>query len=174
MKSKILLSFVLLFGLLVSTGVCLAAPADGNALAAVALYIDTGGRYVPGVDILNKALNEVIRYKINMLFLGSEVQSGNEVLRDLRRYDVNTAAEATPGTLSSYAANRHVNYIILLSVRPLDIALDVKAFSAVDNCYIVDKTVTRPDGASALTTVEALSELIGEEVVTLLQYIRGT
>lgn len=165
--------FMLLLLLTMTFSTCLAAPANDNALAAVALYIDTSGHYVPGVDMINKALNEVVRFKINALFLGSEVQSGNEVLRDLNRLNVTRAADGTPEALSAYAQNRHVNNIILLSVRPLDVALDIKAYAATTNSYIVDKSVTRPDTAETLSTIDALSSMVGAEVADILQSIRG-
>jgi hypothetical protein len=170
---KLLLVFLLTLAALSST-IAPAAAADGNASAAVALYIDTSGHYVPGVDILNKALNEVIRFKINALFLGSEVQSGNEVLRDLKRCNINSAADATPEGLAQYGKDRHVNYIILLSVRPLDVALDLKAFSTTDSAYVVDKTVTRPDGTEAASVIDTLSDMVGNEVAQVLQTIHGS
>lgn len=171
---KKILSFCLLMIFILNPAACLAAPAGDNALAAVALYIDTSGHYVPGTDFLNKALNEVIRFKVNALLLGSEVQSGNEVLRDLGRCNVNSAAQATPEALCEYAAARHVNYIVLFSVRPLDVALDLKTYSTATNNYIVDKSVTRPDGTEALSTLDTLSSMIGTEITQLFQTIRGS
>lgn len=124
--------------------------------------------------MLNKALNEVIRYKVNALFLGSEVQCGNEVLRDLKRCNVASAADATPDALAAYAKARHVNYIILLAVHPLDLTLDIKACSSAANTYIVDKTVTAPDGGAALSTMDSLSGLLGDELANVLtMIIRG-
>jgi len=47
---------ILVFALLMFTSMLSpAAAADSNALAAVALFIDTSGHYVPGMDLLNKA-----------------------------------------------------------------------------------------------------------------------
>lgn len=165
---------ILLMLMLITCSSCLAAPSNDNALAAIALYIDTSGHYVPGIDVLNKALNEVIRYKINALFLGSEVQSGNEVLRDLNRLNITRAADATPESLALYAQNRHVNNIILLSVRPLDIAFDLKAYSTAANGFIVDKTITRPDTMEALNTIDALTAMVGAEITEILETIRGS
>jgi hypothetical protein len=170
---KVLLVFLLAL-VVISSTISPAAAADGNAMAAVALFIDTSGHYVPGVDILNKALNEVIRFKINVLFLGSEVQSGNEVLRDLNRCNINSAADATPEGLAEYGKARHVNYIVLVSVRPLDVALDLKAYSTADNAYIVDKSVTRPDGTEAASVLDTLSGMVGNEVAQVLQTIHGS
>jgi len=163
---------LLLMLLLLASPACLAASPESNSLAAVALYIDTSGHYIPGIDMLNKALNEVIRFKINALFLGSEVQSGNEVLRDLDRCGIATAADASPESLSAYGDARHVNYILLLSVHPLDISMDLKAYSTVDHSYIIDKTLTRPDGTEALSTLDALSNLVGGGLTDVLQTIR--
>ena len=160
--------------LISSTIIPAAAAADGNGTAAVALFIDTSGHYIPGVDILNKALNEVIRFKINLLLLGSEVQSGNEVLRDLNRCNINNAADATAEGLAKYGTDRHVNYIVLVSVRPLDVALDLKAYSTSDNAYVVDKSVTRPDGTEALSVMDTLSGMVGNEVSQVLQTIHGS
>ncbi|MDR3590809.1 MAG: hypothetical protein P4N41_14245 [Negativicutes bacterium] len=172
MKKLIILCLLVLS--IAGPATCSAAASGDNALAAVALYIDTSGRYVPGADLLNKALNEVIRFKVNALFLGSEVQSGNEVLRDLNRCSVTGAAGATAENLAAYAANRHVNYIILLSVRPIDVALDIKTYSTADSAFLVDKSVTRPDGQEAQSTLDALSDMVGSEVTTILQTIRGS
>ncbi len=170
---QVLLVFLLAL-VVISSTISPVAAADGNAMAAVALFIDTSGHYIPGVDILNKALNEVIRFKINVLFLGSEVQSGNEVLRDLNRCNINSAADATPEGLAEYGKDRHVNYIVLLSVRPLDVALDLKAYSTADNAYIVDKSVTRPDGTEAASVMDTLSGMVGNEVAQVLQTIHGS
>jgi len=172
MKNLLIVCLFLLLTL--SSTIGLASPSGDNALAAIALYIDTSGHYVPGTDLLNKALNEVIRFKINALFLGSEVQSGNEVLRELNRCNVSSTATATPEALSAYGAARHVNYIILFSVRPLDVAIDLKAYSTASNDYIVDKTVTRPDGTESLSTLDTLTSMIGDEVTQVLQTIRGS
>lgn len=171
MKKIVILCLIALLSL--SSAVCLAAAAD-NAMAAVALYVDTSGAYVPGTDFMTKALNEVVRFKINALFLGSEVQSGNEVLRDLHRCSVDGAATATPENLSAYAANRHVNYIILLSVRPLDVAVDVKAYSSEANEYVIDRSITRPDGTETLNTLDTLSAMVGTEITAILQTLRGS
>ena len=170
---KILLLILMVMVMMSSTTSPVAA-ADSNAMAAVALFIDTSGQYIPGVDILNKVLNEVIRFKINVLFLGSEVQSGNEVLRDLSRCNINSAAEATPDGLAKYGNDRHVNFIVLVSVRPLDVALDLKAYSTPSNAYIMDKSVTRPDGAEALSVMDALSDMVGNEVSLVLQTIHAS
>ncbi len=172
MKKTFLIILLLTFTL--SAATCFAAGNNDNALTAIALYIDTSGHYVPGMDMLNKALNEVIRYKVNALFLGSEVQSGNEVLRDLGRCNIISASTATVDGLSAYATNRHVNYVVLFSVRPLDIAIDLKAYSAEANDYIVNKSVTRPDGTEAWSTLDTLSSMIGDEVTQVLQVIRGS
>lgn len=159
--------------LCLSTAICQAAPADDNALAAVALYLDTSGHYFPGAEMITKALNEVIRFKVNALLLGSEVQCGNEVIRDLGRANVTGVASATADNLAEYAANRHVNYIILLSVRPLDVAIDLKTYSTASNDFIIDKSITRPDGMEARTTLDALSEMLGTEIAEVLQALRG-
>lgn len=173
MKSITRILCVLLL-LLFTCSIGSAAAADSNATAAIALYIDTSGHYVPGIDLLNKALNEVIRFKVNALLLGSEVQSGNEVLRDLSRCQINTASEATPQALSAYGDARHVNYILLLSVRPLDVALDVKAYSTTSGSYLVDKALCRPDGTAAMSTLDTLSAMIGNEVTDALELIRNS
>lgn len=171
---RVLMVFLLALVIISSTTSPASAAADSNATAAVALFIDTSGHYIPGVDILNKALNEVIRFKINVLLLGSEVQSGNEVLRDLNRCNVNSAADATLEELAKYGNDRHVNYIVLVSVRPLDVALDLKAYSTADNAYIVDKSVTRPDGTETASVVDTLSDMVGKEVAQVLQTIHGS
>jgi len=171
LKKLIVICFLVLC--IAGPATCLAASADDNSLAAVALYIDTSGRYVPGAELLNKALNEVIRFKVNALFMGSEVQSGNEVLRDLNRCSVNGAAGATPENLSAYAASRHVNYIVLISVRPIDVAIDIKTYSTADNAFLIDKSVTRPDGREAQSTLDSLTEMVGNEITAILQAIQA-
>lgn len=170
MNKKILMLSILTLLLVFSSSVCWAA-ADDNALAAFALYIDTSGHYVPGMDLLNKALNEVVRFKVNLLMLGSEVQTGNEVLRDLNRCNVTSAADATPEALAQYAADRHVNNIILFSVRPLDVAIDLKAYSTAENNFIIDKSVTRPSGTETMSTLDSLSTMVGDEITQVLQII---
>ncbi len=162
MSKKII--FLFIFMLLFNIATCLAAPADENAMIAVALYVDTSGHYVPGIDFLNKALNEVIRFKMNALFLGSEVHSGNAALRDLARYGITNTSSATVDLLSNYANNAHVNYVMLFTIHPLDISLDLKAFSATTKTYVIDQTITRPDGTEALSLVDTFSTMIGDQL----------
>ncbi len=159
--------------LLLAGPACLASPADDNAMFAVALYIDTSGHYVPGIDILNKALNEIIRFKFNALFLGSEVHSGNEVLRDLNRVGINNTASATPSSLTAYAEATHVNYVILFTIRPADVSMDLKAFSKATGSFIADKTVARPDGSDTLSTLDTFSAMISDEISQLFQLIHS-
>lgn len=172
MSKKILL--VVTLTLLLTMATCLAAPADDNAMIAVALYIDTSGHYIPGIDLLNKALNEIIRFKINALFLGSEVQSGNAVIRDLTRNGITNTASATIDSLSTYASSAHVNYVMLFTVHPLDFSLDLKAFSKPLNAYIVDQSITRPDGSETLSLVDTFSTMIGDQLTQIFQTIHPT
>lgn len=169
-KKTIVFLFIIL---LLNMSLCLAASSDDNAMIAVALYIDTSGHYVPGTDFLNKALNEVIRFKINALFLGSEVQSGNAVLRDLTRCGITNTTSATPDLLSTYASNAHVNYVMLFTIHPLDFSLDLKAFSSATNSYLVDKSITRPDGTEALSAVDTFSAMINDQLTEIFQTIHS-
>lgn len=171
MLKKTFISFTLILCLMV--GVCSAAPSQDNAMIAVALYIDTSGHYVPGMDLLNKALNEIIRFKINALFLGSEVLSGNEVLRGLNRCGITDTASATENSLFNYTSNAHVNYVMLFTVHPLDLSMDLKAFSAASQNYLVDKTVTRPDSSEALSTLETFSSMLSNEISGIFQSIHS-
>jgi hypothetical protein len=168
LKKSLLFALILL---LLNTTLCLATPAEDNAMIAVALYIDTSGHYVPGTDFLNKALNEVIRFKINALFLGSEVQSGNAVLRDLNRCGISNTLSATPELLTTYANSAHVNYVMLFTIHPLDFSLDLKAFSSATNSYVVDKSITRPDGTETLSAIDTFSAMIGEQLTQVFQAI---
>lgn len=164
----------LLLGLLICLFVSLPTPgsaADDNAAIAVALYIDTSGHYVPGIDFLNKGLNEAIRFKVNMLFLGSEVLSGNQVLRDLNRAGITGTTSATPETLAEFASSAHVNYTLLFTVRPLDVSLDIKAFSTGANCLLVDKSISKPEGISTLSTLDALTTMIGDEISSVYHLV---
>lgn len=164
--------FILII-LLLNVSVCLASSADDNALIAVALYIDTSGHYFPGTEFLNKALNEVIRFKINALFLGSEVQSGNAVLRDLTRCGITNTTSATPDLLSTYANAAHVNYVMLFTIHPLDFSLDFKAFSSATNTYLVDKSITRPDDLDSLSAFDTFSTMIGDQLTSIFQTIHS-
>ena len=170
MSKKIILLLTIL--LVLNLTPCLAAtPTDENAMIAVALYVDTSGHYVPGIEFLNKALNEIIRFKINALFLGSEVQSGNAVIRDLARAGITNTSSATVDSLSTYSGNAHVNYVMLFTVHPLDISLDLKAFSAATNTYVVDQTITRPDGTEALSLIDTFSTMIGDQLTQTFKTI---
>lgn len=170
MIKKSILFLLIIF--LLNISICLAA-SDDNAMIAVALYVDTSGHYIPGTDFLNKALNEVIRFKINALFLGSEVQSGNAVLRDLTRCGITNTISATPELLSTYASTAHVNYVMLFTIHPLDFSLDLKAFSAATNTCIVDKSLTRPDGTEALSAFDTFSVMIGDQITEIFQTIHS-
>ncbi|MDF2635538.1 MAG: hypothetical protein K0R78_2412 [Pelosinus sp.] len=163
--------FLLIIALL-NISVCLAA-SDDNAMIAVALYVDTSEHYIPGTDFLTKALNEVIRFKINALFLGSEIQSGNAVLRDLARGGITNTTSATPELLSTYVSTAHVNYVMLFTIHPLDLSLDLKAFSGATNTCIVDKSITRPDGTEALSTFDTFSLMISEQLTEIFQTIHS-
>ena len=172
MSKKILLPLVLILLLNITT--CLANPSDENAMIAVALYIDTSGHYIPGTDLLNKAINEVIRFKINALFLGSEVQSGNAVLRDLTRYGITSTSSATVEQLTTYASAAHVNYVMLFTIHPLDLSLDLKAFSSANNVCMIDKSITPPDGTNSLSLVDTYSTMIGDQLVDLFRIIHSS
>lgn len=165
----------ILLGLLVCLFVLLpvseAAAADDNAMIAVALYVDTSGHYVPGMDFLNKGLNEAIRYKVNMLFSGSEILSGSKVLSDLKGSGITDTASATPEALSAYAKQANVNYTLLFTVHPLDVSLDIKAFSTNKNSMLVDKTITKPDDMSSLSTLSALTTMLGDEITSLYNMV---
>lgn len=172
MSKKIVVLLVILFLLNLTT--CLAATPDENAMIAVALYIDTSGHYVPGTEFLTKAINEVIRFKVNALFLGSEVQSGNAVLRDLNRSGITNTASATVDSLTAYTNAAHVNYVMLFTLHPIDCFLDLKAFSASTDTYIVDKSTTRPDGTEALSVVDTFSTMIGDQLTQIFNTINTT
>lgn len=172
MSKKIVL--LLLVILLLNVTTCLAGPSDENAMIAVALYIDTSGHYIPGTEFLTKALNEVIRFKINALFLGSEIQSGNAVIRDLTRCGITNTASATVDLLSTYTNSAHVNYVMLFTIHPIDFSLDLKAFSASTNAYIVDKSTTRPDGTEALSLLDTFSTMIDDQLTQLFNTINTT
>ncbi|WP_378956621.1 hypothetical protein [Pelosinus sp. sgz500959] len=172
MSKKIV--FLLIFTLLISITTCFASPSDENAMIAVALYVDTSGHYVPGIDLLNKALNEIIRFKINALFLGSEVQSGNAVIRDLNRCGITNTTSATVEQLSAYSSAAHVNYVMLFTIHPLDISLDLRAFSSSSNTYLVDKSITRPDGTEALSLVDTYSTMIEDQLAQLFKTMHTT
>lgn len=161
-KKTILLTLCLFFCL--NAGV--SAAASDNAFLAVALYVDTEGHYVPGSELLTKGLNEVVRYKLNMLFLGSEVLSGNTVLRDLSRSGIANGRDATAAALSSYGDTAHVSNVVLLTVRPLSMELDVKAFNSSDKQFLVDKTVS-PSSVASLSTLDTFSDLIGQQLSEL-------
>lgn len=169
MLKKLLLLVLIILLLTMST--CLAGPYDENAMIAVALYIDTSGHYVPGIDFLNKALNEIIRFKINALFLGSEVQSGNAVLRDLSRVGITNTTSATIDLLSTYSSTVHVNYVMLFTIHPLDFSLDLKAFCASTNSYLVDKSVTRPDSTDTLSVVDTFGAMISDQLTQISEIV---
>lgn len=171
MSKKILLLLIVM--LLLNFTTCLAAPADDNAAIAVALYVDTSGHYVPGIDFLNKALNEIIRFKINALFLGSEVLSGNAVIRDLTRAGITNTASATLDSLASYSTTAHVNYVMLFTIHPLDFSLDLKAFSSSTNSYIMDQSITRPDGTEALSLIDTFSTMIGDQLAQIAKTVHA-
>ena len=148
------------------------ASASENAMTSVALYVDTSGHYVPGCELLTKGLNEVVRYKLNMFFLGSEVLSGNEVLRGLSRSGVSTGLDADAGNLSSYAAAAHVNNVVLLTVCPLSMEMNVKAYNSATDSFLVNRTVSAPD-TSSLSKLDAFSDLIGQQLAEISAILKS-
>ena len=163
MYKKIILLLLCLAFLLPANAM---AAANENALTSVALFVDTSGRYVPGSELLTRGLNEVVRYKLNIFFLGSEVLSGNEVLRGLSRSGISTGLEATADNLSAYSGAAHVNNVVLLTVCPLSMEMNVKAYNFASNTFLVDRTVSAPD-TSSLSTLDAFSDLIGQQLAEL-------
>ncbi len=148
------------------------AGAGENALTSVALYVDTTGHYLPGSELLTKGLNEVLRYKLNMFFLGSEVLSGNEVLRGLSRSGISSGVDADAANLSSYAAAAHVNNVILLTVCPLDMEMNVKAYNLATDSFLVNRTVAAPD-ASSLSKLDVFSDLIGQQLAEISAILKS-
>jgi len=162
MSKKIILLLLILF--ITSIPLCMAESQNDNSMIAVALYIDTSGYYIPGTDFLNKALNEAIRIKMNLLFLSSQVQSGTPVLNDLSRSGITSTSTATLDSLSTYAQMAHVNYVMLFTIHPLDVSVDLKAFSTSRNAYIIDKSIARPKTSADAPLADAFTEMINNEL----------
>lgn len=154
---------ILCIALLVYVSPC-AAAGEANSFLSCALYIDTSGQYVPGADLLAKGLNEVIRYKLNALFLGSEIHSGNEVLRGLKRHGVTDASSATPEALQAYCSSSYVNHVLLFTANPLEFSLDVKLYSGGDGAYLLDHRLSRPNSTEVLSVYDTFSLLLSSQI----------
>lgn len=165
---------LLLLGLLLLTPPCRAAqvPAD-SAFVAAALYLDAGDRYVPGLDLLNRGLNQLLRAQLGSLLLGSEVYVGSDVLRDLQRHGVTDAPSAQPAALTSYCLDRRVKNVLLFTVNPLDLAVDCKAFAAKDEQFVLNKQLTAPEEGDLASSYERLSALFSRELPEIVANLKS-
>ena len=164
----------LFLALLVLTPAAQAAELPGDsAFVATALYIDAGDRDIPGLDLLNKGLNQVLRMQMSSLLLGSEVYVGTDVLRDLNRHGITNAASAQSANLTSYCVDRQVKNVILFTVNPLDMVVDCKAFTAKDEQFVVDKRMTPPEGGLMSTSYDRLAALFTNELPAIVATLKG-
>lgn len=115
-----------------------ALPAKSSAAAvSAALYVDTD---LPGGDYVNRGLNELLKFKLNALFMGSVVQTGSDVLSALAD-DGTTAAATSAASLESYALHHHTDYIFLLYLHPSEARLEVKLYSQLSHKMMIDQSL---------------------------------
>lgn len=136
------MSLILKRSILLALIACLfwlpALPAKSAASAvSAALYVDTE---LPGGDYINRGLNELLRFKLNALFMGSVVQTGSDVLAALAA-DGTTSAETSPTALESYALHNRTDYVFLLYLHPSEARLEVKLYSLAAHKLTINQSL---------------------------------
>lgn len=148
MKKQIIICLSLL---LLWTNVCSAGQNQLNPspYVAVAVQIDTAGRDILGLDLLESGINRLIQAKLNLIMLDGMVLSGNSVIKDLKKLGIDDFNTADLDKLKNYGHANDIAYVLLLTLHPLDISADIKAFDVSKGDYIIGKKITQPTEAES-------------------------
>lgn len=171
-------SFIICIILLLFTTPCFAGqntPTPGP-LVAVAVHIDTADKSILGADLLEAGINRLIQTKFSLVMMDQMVLSGSSVLRDLKKSGISDFATADPSKLKNFGKDNELSYVLLLTLYPLDISADIKAFDVNKGDYIVGKKITQPKEAESAsgfmdTMLSKFSRLVDSELDDILKTI---
>lgn len=178
MPARLLIACITLL-LLWTTSPCYANPSTlaPNPLVAVAVHIDTGDKNIFGVDdLLEAGINRLIQSKFSLIMMDSMVISGNSVVRDLKKSGIDNFAAAPTNKLKDFGTAHEVSYVLLISLHPLDISADIRAFDVNKGDYIIGKKITQPKEAESKsgfmdTMLSKFSRLIDSELDDVVKTI---
>ncbi|SMC67630.1 hypothetical protein [Sporomusa malonica] len=148
MKKQVIVCLSLL---LLWTNVCFAGQSllSPSPYVAVAVHIDTTSRDILGVDFLESGINRLIQAKFSLVMMDGMVLSGNSVLKDLKKSGIDDFNTADLGKLKNFGQTNDVAYVLLLTLHPLDVSADMKAFDVSKGDYIIGKKITQPKEAES-------------------------
>ncbi|HWR43244.1 hypothetical protein [Sporomusa sp.] len=175
MKKQVIICITLL---LLWTNSCFAGQGllSPGPLVAVAVHIDTAEKNIFGVDLLEAGINRLIEAKFSLVMMDGMVLSGSSVIRDLKRSGIDDFNTAELDKLKYFGQTNAVSYVLLLTLHPLDISADIKAFDVSKGDYIIGKKITQPKEAESKSgfmdnTLTKFSRLIDSELDTVLKVI---
>ncbi|MDF2571220.1 MAG: hypothetical protein K0R55_2824, partial [Sporomusa sp.] len=110
------------------------------------------------------------------LMLDGMVLSGSSVTRDLRRSGIDDFNTPEQSKLKSFGQLNDVSYVLLLTLHPLDISADIKAFDVSKGDYIIGKKITQlkeaePKPGFMDNIVSKFSHMIDSELDTIITVI---
>lgn len=129
-----------------------------------------------GLDLLESGINRLIQAKLNLVMMDGMVLSGNSVIKDLKKLGINDFNTADLDKLKNYGHVNDVAYVLLLTLHPLDISADIKAFDVSKGDYIIGKKITQPKEAESKigfmdNLLTRFTLLIDSELDTVLKTI---
>ncbi|WP_371368868.1 hypothetical protein SRRS_22730 [Sporomusa rhizae] len=172
-------SFIIcLILLLMLTTPCFAGQSSivTSSFVAVAVHIDTANKDIIGVDLLEAGINKFIQYKSSLVMMDGMILSGSSVLRELKKAGIDDFSNPNPTKLQDFGKINDVSYVLLLTLYPLDISADIKAFDVSKGDYLVGKKITQPKEAESKfgfmdTMLNKFSRLIDGELDEIFKII---
>lgn len=148
-----------------------------SPILAVAVNIDTDGKNVFGLDFIEAGINRLIQAKFSLVMLDGTVLSGSSVLRDLKKAGIKDFKDAEAARLANFGKENEVPYILLLTLNPMDISADIRAFDVKKGDYIIGKKITQPPAVAESSSgimdsmLAKFSRLIDNELDELVKTI---
>ncbi|MDF2572800.1 MAG: hypothetical protein K0R55_4404 [Sporomusa sp.] len=148
MKKQVIICLSLF---LLWTNVCFAGQSllSPGPYVAVAVHIDTAGKDIFGVDLLEAGINRLVQAKFSLVMMDGMVLSGNSVIKDLKKSGIDSFETADLIKLKNFGQTIDVSYVLLLTLHPLDVSADIKAFDVGKGDYIIGKKITQPKEAES-------------------------
>jgi hypothetical protein len=176
LRKQIIIGITLL--IVLWTNSCFAGPSllSPGPRIAVAVHIDTAEKDIFGVELLESGINRLVEAKFSLLMLDGMVLSGSSVTRDLRRSGIDDFNTPEQSKLKSFGQLNDVSYVLLLTLHPLDISADIKAFDVSKGDYIIGKKITQlkeaePKPGFMDNIVSKFSHMIDSELDTIITVI---
>lgn len=169
---------VCLMLLLLWTSPCFAGQNSigASSFVAVAVHIDTADKDIIGIDLLEAGINKLIQYKSSLVLMDGMILSGSSVLRELKKSGIDDFSNHNPTKLQEFGRNNNVSYVLLLTLYPLDISADIRAFDVSKGDYLIGKKITQPKEAESKsgfmdTMVNKFSRLLDSELDEIFKAI---